>query len=285
MWNKEIRNQAESLLNSGLSTKAVSLKTGISQRVLQRWNKKKINITHNKYDLKGCKWLNKPSKPGIIGVIGDMHQPFTDKDYLQFLINTFREWNVDTVVNIGDSVDLSTLSRHISEADAYGVKDELEMAKENLRDYYDVFPYMKCCLGNHPQRLIQRASDSGIPAVCIKSLEELFDIPKTWEIGETWTLNGVLFTHGTQFNSRNILTTVSSYTDKSICVGHQHSLLGVVYNRNLFNKESFALAVGCGIDESKYAFRYGKNNKMKPVLGCGIVINSEEAYAIRMTKK
>lgn len=288
--NNFLYDKIKELYNIGFSSFAIAKKLNISQRNSQRY------IKHIKEDLEGAEVFKAPSssvvsypwqlsedeKPDkrVVGIIGDLHQPFTSKEYLDFLVETFVKWEVTDIVFIGDIFDMSTLSRHPVEPDALGVPDEFAQTCENLEEYYCTFPIAKVCLGNHDSRLSQRASDSGIPTFCLKSMKELFNIPDTWEIADKWVIDNVSYIHGTQFNSRNILTTVANYTNGSLVMGHQHSLLGVVYNTNLFEKQSFAMAVGCGIDDSAYAFRYGKNNKMKSVIGCGIVISDIEAYAI-----
>lgn len=288
--NNALYRDVKELYNKGLNSLAISLKLNISQRSAQRYIKYiRDNIPVEdiaiEQPLEEPKYLwqlpdsDKPEKR-VVGVIGDLHEPFTKKEYLDFLIKTFVKWEVTDIVFIGDILDMSTLSRHVPEADALGVPDEFESASENLKEYYKVFPVAKVCLGNHDLRLAQRASDSGIPSFCLKSLNELFSIPDTWEMADKHIIDGVTYIHGTQFNSRNILTTIANYTESSLVMGHQHTLLGVVYNTNLFDKESFAMAVGCGIDDSKYAFRYNTKNKMKSILGCGIVISDKEAYAI-----
>lgn len=59
---------------------------------------------------------------------------------------------------------------------------------------------------------------------------------------------------------------------QSIVMGHLHSNAGVWWSANE-NDIIFALAVGCGIDRNTYAFRYGRDFKRKPILGCGVVTN------------
>ena len=273
----DLKNKALELRAEGKDTKEIANMLNISRRSVQRY-------------LKRSKTKVQPIPKPLVAVepmarvlvIGDLHCPFDNPKYLDFLKEIYERYHCTRVVCIGDMVDMSTLSRHQPEAEALGVPDEFTKAKEHLKKYMEAFPHMSICWGNHTQRLLQRANDAGIPEFCLKSLRELFELPETWEIADTWEINGVTYLHGTQFNSRNILTTAANYTSGSIAFGHQHSLLGCVYNRNLFNKEAFAMCVGCGIDETAYAFKYGKNAKMKPILGCGVVISSTEAYAIKM---
>jgi hypothetical protein len=68
----------------------------------------------------------------------------------------------------------------------------------------------------------------------------------------------------------------------TVC-GHKHSCGGVRYHNNGIST-IFALDSGCGIDNNKYAFRYGKFCKDKPCVSCGIVIDGIKAYSIPMLK-
>ena len=70
----------------------------------------------------------------------------------------------------------------------------------------------------------------------------------------------------------------------SAVIGHAHSYLGVKYNANPRNIV-FGMNVGCGIDIDAYAMRYGKYFKLKPTLGCGVVISKTEAYSVPMSEK
>lgn len=289
MYSEQIRNEVKTLFDGGEFTKEIAAKTGVSlrtvQRIIKEYDKKiKPEIVQD-YVTYGHLWQlpeNEKPEKRVYGCIADLHLPCIHENYINFLVETFDKWGVTDIMIMGDVCDMSTLSRHTPEADAPSVPNEFAQAQRWLNMLYKQFPVAKCCRGNHTQRLEKRANDGGIPAFCLKSLRELFNIPETWDIQDNYEIDGVLYTHGTQFNSRNILTMAANYASQSIVIGHQHSLLGVVYSKNIFNKESFAMCCGCGINENAYAFRYGKNAKMRPVLGCGIVLSSKEAYTVKM---
>ena len=44
----------------------------------------------------------------------------------------------------------------------------------------------------------------------------------------------------------------------------------------------FGMNVGCGIDNSAYSFRYGKQFPKKPTIGCGVILDSRVALFIPM---
>ena len=48
-------------------------------------------------------------------VIGDLHAPFTHQQYLQHCIDTFRRYNCNQVVFIGDIIDNHYASYHESD--------------------------------------------------------------------------------------------------------------------------------------------------------------------------
>ncbi|MDB2596634.1 hypothetical protein N9Y23_09990 [Pseudomonadales bacterium] len=65
-----------------------------------------------------------------VGIIGDTHLPFELEGYLDFCIDTFEAWGVDTVVHIGDMFDNHSLSFHDSEPMLHNVLGEYESAYE-----------------------------------------------------------------------------------------------------------------------------------------------------------
>ena len=53
-------------------------------------------------------------------VIGDIHLPFERKDYLQFCIDTYKEYQCNRVVFIGDIIDAHWSSFHTTDPDGLG---------------------------------------------------------------------------------------------------------------------------------------------------------------------
>ena len=296
MYDTNIKNQAIKLYKENYSSNDIAELLNTSQRSVQRWIKlyndtkkyndnKNIKTKKNNSNLKEPKYLwqlpdkFKPEKR-IIGVFSDVHAPFTKLEYLDWLIKTFEENGVTDVVCGGDIVDFHCVSKHPTEPDARGVIDEFDDAYNVVQEYINAFPYLYYCIGNHDNRIERMGAEVGLPNKFLKSFKEIFDIPDTWNINTTHNINGVLYTHGTEFSSHNSLSTLNSTTHISTVIGHQHSLFGVIYNNNGYCNKMFAMCTGCLIDNDAYAFRYGKNSKFKPVLGCGIVKSDNEAYVI-----
>lgn len=297
MVDQKELNKAKELRAQGYSTKDIADMMGKSQRTIQRYvaasdlletldDEETFEIDSNTEDLdifdKDYQWQTKESKNakfGIVGVIPDIHCPFTDIKYLKWLIEIFEKWNVTKIVCLGDAIDSHTISSHIASPDAMGTITEYKKALNILEKYYKVFPYVKYCRGNHDVRLFKKAAVNGIPSEFMKSFRDLYNVPKTWDIADKHIINNVLYTHGESFSSRNAITSVTSITHKSTVLGHAHTQAGVFYTNSGFD-ELFCMYCGCLLNEKDYAFNYASNNKYKSVLGCGIVVDETEAYFI-----
>lgn len=217
----------------------------------------------------------------IVGVVGDLHCPFNHPNYLQFLINTFRDEKVNEVVFIGDIVDLHAISRHQTETSAKGAEREYLMALEELEKYKDAFPVAKVCLGNHDEIPRRQAATIGMPESFLKTFKNLWDLPDEWEISDHFIIDDVLYHHGLGSCGINGAINKALNERMSVVQGHEHSSFKLDYRAN--QKDIiFGLSCGCGVDNSAYAFNYGKYAAKKPVLGTAIIKSKSEAYLVPM---
>ena len=228
--------------------------------------------------------LDEDKKPldRVVGVFSDVHLPFDHPRYLDFIIDTFIEWGVTDIVCCGDLVDNHSISRHQTETMAMGGLTEYQQAYNTMRKYIKAFPKLKLTLGNHdliPQR---QAATLQLGGNYIKSFSEIWDLPKEWEIGESFVIDNVLYNH---YGSGKDGAINRALTERMSCVtGHTHSWANVKYSANE-RDVIFGMNVGCGIDNEAYAFAYGKMARYKPNIACGIVKSSKEAYVVLMGDK
>ena len=280
MYNDLIENAIQ-LFKDGVSTLEIAAKTGKSQRQIQRYVKKyKESILENIGELDEIK--ESDNKIHKVLVIPDMHCPFTKEEYIDWLKKLYDENNCDTVVCLGDLVDIHTISSHQAEPSGLGTITEYKKALDFIKKIVSYFPNVKYCMGNHDIRIAKQAASIGIPSEFLKSFRELYNLPYTWEIAESFIIDDVLYTHGTEYTGRNSITNITNLTHKSTVVGHMHSNFGVFYTNSGYD-QLFTMMCGCLLDSKAYAFAYGKNNKFKPVLGAGIVKSSSEAFVIPYT--
>lgn len=220
----------------------------------------------------------------IRGVFSDTHIPFHHPNYLEFLKDTFAEWGVDEIVCLGDLIDNHAISRFQSEPCADGAYLELEKARSAVKELTDTFPNVKMCRGNHDDIAYRQAATLGIGEIFIKPFRDIYGLPMTWELEDEYVLDNVLYTHGTGRSGKHSTYNIAIDERMSVCSGHTHSNGGVQYIANK-NDTIFALNTGWLGDDEAYAFNYSRHARHRGTEGCGIVISSDEAYFIPMTKR
>ena len=213
-----------------------------------------------------------------IGIIGDTHCPFYLQEtkehysYLQFCFETFNRFGCTEIVHSGDEVDNCAISFHQKETDSMNAESEAEKAQAEMNKFYSVFPEVKVCVGNHSALPFRQATAAGIPKRFLKTYEDIWEAPKGWKWELQWELQGVLFEHGTGSSGMNGARNRATANRQSTVIGHCHSFGGVSYMASR-NDIIFGMNVGCGIDNSAYSFRYGKQFPKKPTIGCGVLLD------------
>ena len=229
--------------------------------------------------LKGNKlsaFKNITKKENRILVIGDLHEPFCLDGYLQFCKETYKNYNCNKVVFIGDVIDNHYSSYHESDANGLGGKAELDYAVKKLKKWYKAFPDADVTLGNHDRIIIRKAQTSNIPSKWIKEYKDVLEVPK-WNFVTDVYYDEVRYVHGDKSGKprtaakRDMVSTVS---------GHYHTDM---YCEWFFGKTRaiFALAVGCGIDSKSYAMGYMQGGK-KEAIGVGVVVGGHTAFNVKM---
>jgi predicted phosphodiesterase len=218
---------------------------------------------------------------GKVLVVGDLHTPFENKDYLEFCKQQYTKYKCKTVVMIGDIVDNHAISYHEHDPNGMAPSDELETAINHLQDWYKAFPNVYVCFGNHDLLIERKARTNGLPRRLFKSFSEILGAPKGWKFNYSWQIDGVKYMHGTGGGGKTAHITRALKNRQSTVLGHFHTVLSVDYLAS-HHDLIFGMGVGCGIDINSYAMEYGKDFVDRPILGCGIVISSREAYTVPM---
>jgi predicted phosphodiesterase len=217
-------------------------------------------------------------EPYLIGnkenvlIIGDTHIPFERKGYLEHCRAIQEQFDCGTVIHIGDVIDNHYSSYHESDPDGYSAGEELQRAVDRLKPWYYTFPEVKVCLGNHDELIHRRAFSSGLSKQWIKGYSEVLEIPN-WRFAVEHEINNVLYTHGTGTSGENAAYNKALNRRKSVVQGHIHTVANIKWNVSE-NDRLFALQVGCGIDDSFYAFNYARGFLKKSIISCAVVLNS-----------
>ncbi len=208
-------------------------------------------------------------KPNI-GIIADTHIPFERIDYLNFCVSIFDRCKCKIIVHIGDLVDFHAISFHEHNPNGRSPLDEMEEADKHLKRWFDAFPEVYLCRGNHDRLPERKALYCGLPDRIIKSFREIWKFPLGWQDAFSWEFYGVRFIHGTGFSGQYAHIRAAEQNRQSTVIGHTHSTLATNY---LVSEKDriFAVNCGCGLDRNTYAFEYGRFLPKKPVLGCAVV--------------
>lgn len=213
------------------------------------------------------KTVNTPTNKRNILVIGDVHLPFELDGYLEFCKETYKKFNCNQVVFIGDVIDNHYSSYHETNANGMGGLDELKLAITKVKEWYKAFPKADVIIGNHDRIIMRKAQTSAIPSVWIKDYKDVLGTPG-WNFTESITYDDVLYIHGEGGTARTRI----KHDLQSVVQGHLHTqaytewLVGARF-------KIFGMQVGCGINHQSYAMAYAKAGK-KPAIGCGVVLEN-----------
>lgn len=231
---------------------------------------------HSGYPLTPDQCFVKKAKTGKnVLVIGDLHEPFCLDDYLKHCVETYSKYKCNEVVFIGDIIDNHASSYHETDPDGHSAGQELKMAIQRIRQWYDAFPKATVIIGNHDRLIMRKAYSSGLSKMWIKDYAEVLGTPG-WNFVESIEIDDVLYIHGEGGTAKARVRRDL----QSIVQGHLHSQAYVEWCVGAKFK-LFGMQVGCGIDHKSYAMAYGKEGP-KPAIACGVVIQGETPINIMM---
>lgn len=204
-------------------------------------------------------------------VIGDLHLPFTLEGYLEHCIETYYKHNCNEVVFIGDIIDNHASSYHETDPDGYSAGQELKLAIQQVKNWYQAFPKATVIIGNHDRLIMRKAYSSGLSKLWIKDYAEVLGTPG-WNFTESIEIDDVLYIHG----EGGVARTRARRDLCSIVQGHLHTQASVdwIVGKNF---KIFACQTGCGIDAKAYAMAYAKEFA-KPAIGCAVILNGKTAF-------
>lgn len=206
-------------------------------------------------------------------VIGDLHIPFTHPKYLAFCKQIQKEYNCKTVVQIGDAVDNHAINYHEHDPDGYSSGEEVQKTLHEIQRWYKAFPNVLITMGSHDLLPYRKALTHGLSKEYIKNMSDLWKTPAGWVWDTKFIIDDVIYTHGTGMGGRYAHINRAKENMQSTVIGHLHTSAGVGYIAS-HNKLIFGMNVGCGIDIPAYAFAYQKDLAVRPIIGCGVVLNS-----------
>ena len=210
--------------------------------------------------------------------VGDTHFPAVHPGYLQFCLDLQEKYQCDTVVHIGDVCDVHAISQHERSPDAEGPVDEYESALVHVQRWYEQFPKVRVCEGNHDARIARMAATVNIPSRFLKGYNELYFTPG-WDWKPDHTVDEVHYTHGTGCGGLYPAFNIMQKLLMAVVSGHVHSAAGVWWRANPLRR-IFGMNLGCGVDDKHIAFKYGENLKIRSILSAGVVLDGTPLHVV-----
>jgi len=208
-------------------------------------------------------------------VISDTHIPYHHPDLIDFLSDIRRQYKPDRIIHIGDEIDNHAISFHDSDPNLPSASDELRNAKRYIKQLEKLFPVMDLLESNHGALLYRKALHHGIPSEMLRSYNEILNVSKSWKWHNDLTIKlpnkqPVYFCHGKNAN----VTLLSKNMGMSAVQGHFHGRYKIEYWGNP-ERLNFAMSVGCLVDDDSLALAYNKVQLERPIIGLGMIIDSQ----------
>lgn len=208
-------------------------------------------------------------------VLSDQHMPHEHPDMFKFLAAIKKKYKPTLIVNIGDEVDSHSMSFHDSDQDLQSAGDELNSASKKIKQMEKLFPSMILVDSNHGSMAIRKLKHHGVPLKFLATQQQIYGVSNKWQwVNDLYVRlpNGqtCYFVHGISKDGKKL----AAQRAINVVMGHYHTEFRIDYISNPADL-LWSMQVGCLIDKKSLAFAYDKLNLTRPVLGTGIIINSE----------
>jgi hypothetical protein len=188
--------------------------------------------------------------------------------------NIKKKYKPTSVKCVGDEVDKHNMSFHASDPDLPSAGDELQEAIKHLKKLYKLFPNVDLVDSNHGSMAYRKAKFHGIPVKYIREYNDILEAPEGWKWHNnliTKLPNGqsLYMTHGAKADGMKLAQSMGC----NVVQGHYHTTFNIQYSSSP-SQLYWSLQIGCLIDDKSLAFHYNKITSQRPIIGCGMIINS-----------
>jgi hypothetical protein len=212
-------------------------------------------------------------------ICSDLQIPYEAENALKFCKYVQKVFKIskENVLNVGDEIDSFHGGLWPKGADyLHTPREELMIAIEKLKQWYDAFPICRVAISNHGLRWLKKASNAEIPSMLIRDYKEIIKAPAGWHWRDTWEIKAskqnFILTHGMGYSGADAHRKMALDFGMSVAHGHLHSHAGVAHIKTDTQK-LWGMNTGCLIDVEAYAFKYAKYSRFKACLGVGVVLD------------
>lgn len=211
-------------------------------------------------------------------ITSDKHCPAVHPRYLHFCKDLRDKHKCDTIIDIGDIIDMESISFHTKHPDLPGPKDEHKLALKEIQKWYKAFPKATITIGNHDERVFRKAAATSIPASYLRDYNEIWKTPN-WNWVYDIIVDGVYYHHGSGSGGLYPAFNKARNMGMSVVSGHIHAASGVWWTTSPKHR-FFGMNVGSGIDVDQLTFDYGRHLVRRPVLSAAVVIDAIPTHVI-----
>lgn len=277
--SKEWHSKAIDLAEQGFSWRAVANMIEVPRTTVGDFLRKHFDKGFKKYtkptEQHSIRKIDKGEDNSRILLISDLHIPYQHKDAIRFLAHLKDKYQPTRVICLGDEVDCHALSFHDSDPDLPSAGDEIRRALPVIKELHDLFPVMDIIESNHGSLIWRKAKTNGIPKHYIKTYNNMLEVGDGWRWSYDLTIKLPNGTHCYIHHGKsNEVIKSSQLSGMSAVQGHYHEKFKIDYWGNA-NGLYFGLQCGCLIDDDAYAFSYNNCNLKRPIIGTGLIIDSQ----------
>lgn len=212
-------------------------------------------------------------------MISDLQIPFEAEKALEFCLYVKRHFQVpdENVYNVGDEADELHGGMYPKDPDGHHTPNsEIAATRDKFQEWGAKLPDIKFAISNHGMRWAKKAAAAEIPSQMLRAYQDVLHAPPGWKWQYTWIVKAerqpFLVKHGLDCSGQTPYRGSANISAISNVFGHLHSSAGLCHVKTV-DKNIWSMNVGCLIDVDAYAFKYGKDQKFKPNLGVGVILN------------
>jgi hypothetical protein len=221
-----------------------------------------------------------PTSNGRYLIVSDTQIPYHHPKALEFVTYLKKHFKIEEAgcLHVGDEADNLAGSMHPGKGadQPHTPKQELQLTRQILHDWYKVFPQMKVATSNHMLRWLKKAQHIEMPSELLRSWSDVIEAPIGWKWADRWVIDDKFpfqIIHGMELSGQNATNQALQLYNISTAFGHLHSVAGVKYLKAGGQDPRWAMATGSLIDDEAYAFKYGKWFRYHSMSGAGIVMD------------
>ena len=267
---------AADMYHDGASVSIIAEHFDVTQRTIRNWVQGTVRGANEAVESLG--YIGSKNNIRVSGhtefeperrmlIIGDLHEPFSIDGAIEFAKKTYKEHKCNGVIFMGDVIDNHTVSYHETSTDSLGGSEELSLAIEKVRLWYEAFPEAVVIVGNHDRLITRKAQSGSIPKEWIKTYSEVLATPG-WNFVTEYMQDDVKYIHGEGGKAaprmrKDLMSTVQ---------GHYHNDFYINYAVGQ-NFRIFGMQVGCLVDRESYGMAYARHYP-KQAIGLGVILDN-----------